>query len=124
MNCRTYEIAVAGASINNKTMKNTVIVILLSAAWLVLPVEAQFGGLIKKLNPLAGEESASPQYLIYSGKVDLVAGDATVNIDVENEMIEGTFVLLCRNVQSFTTNESGWTAVRSSVSGNTLTIEA
>ena len=39
-------------------------------------------------------------------------------------MTDGTFVVLCRDVQSFTTNESGWTAVRSSVSGNTLTIEA
>ena len=39
-------------------------------------------------------------------------------------MTDGTFVLLCREVQSFTTNESGWTAVKSSVSGNVLTIEA
>jgi hypothetical protein len=39
-------------------------------------------------------------------------------------MTEGTFVALCRDIQSFTTNETGWTAVRSSVSGNILTIEA
>ena len=62
--------------------------------------------------------------LIYRGKVDLIGGDATVNIDIESGMTEGTFVALCRDVQSFTTNESGWTAVRSSVSGNILTIEA
>jgi hypothetical protein len=62
--------------------------------------------------------------LIYRGKVDLIGGDATVNIDLESGMTDGTFVVLCRDVQSFTTNESGWTAVRSSVSGNILTIEA
>jgi cytoskeletal protein CcmA (bactofilin family) len=62
--------------------------------------------------------------LIYRGKVDLIGGDATVNIDIESGMTDGTFVVLCRDVQSFTTNESGWTAVRSSVSGNILTIEA
>ena len=38
-------------------MKSNIIVVLLSAAWLVLPVEAQFGGLKKKLNPQAGGES-------------------------------------------------------------------
>jgi hypothetical protein len=62
--------------------------------------------------------------LIYRGKVDLVDGSATVNVDTASGMTEGTFVVLCRDVQSFTTNESGWTAVRSSVSGNILTIEA
>jgi hypothetical protein len=62
--------------------------------------------------------------LIYRGRVDLIGGDATVNIDIESGMTDGTFVVLCRDVQSFTTNESGWTAVRSSVSGNILTIEA
>ena len=62
--------------------------------------------------------------LIYRGTVDLVEGAATVNIDTASGMTAGTFVLLCREVQSFTTNESGWTAVKSSVSGNVLTIEA
>ena len=62
--------------------------------------------------------------LIYRGRVDLVDGLASVNIDVASDMTDGTFVLLCRDVQSFTTNESGWTAVRSSVDGNILTIEA
>ena len=62
--------------------------------------------------------------LIYRGKVNLIGGDATVNIDIESGMTDGTFVVLCRDVQSFTTNESGWTAVRSSVAGNILTIEA
>jgi hypothetical protein len=39
-------------------------------------------------------------------------------------MTEGTFVALCRNMQCFTTNESDWTPVRGSVTGNILTIEA
>ena len=62
--------------------------------------------------------------LLYRGRVNLVDGVASVNIDVASDMTDGTFVVLCRDVQSFTTNESGWTAVRSSVDGNILTIEA
>jgi len=62
--------------------------------------------------------------LIYRGKVNLVNGTALVNIDQTATMTEGTFVLLCRNVQCFTTNESDWTSVRGSLSGNILTIEA
>jgi len=61
---------------------------------------------------------------IYRGKVDLVNGTATVNIDTIAGMSEGTFVLLNREIQCFTSNETGWTAVRGSVSGNILTITA
>ncbi|MEL0014919.1 MAG: hypothetical protein VW715_06870 [Rhodospirillales bacterium] len=61
---------------------------------------------------------------LYRGKATLVAGQATVNIDTMAGMTEGTFVLLNREVQCFTSNETGWTAVRGSVSGNILTIEA
>ena len=61
---------------------------------------------------------------IYRGKVSLVAGAATVNLDEAGRMTEGTFVALNGNIQCFTSNEDGWTAVRGSVSGNTLTIEA
>ncbi len=61
---------------------------------------------------------------IYRGKVDLVAGQAAVNIDTVAGMTDGTFVLLNREIQCFTSNETGWTAVRGSVSGNILTIEA
>ena len=39
-------------------------------------------------------------------------------------MSEGTFVLLNREIQCFTSNETGWTAVKGSVSGNSLTITA
>ncbi len=60
--------------------------------------------------------------LIYRGKVDLVDGSATVNLDDAARMSAGTFVLLNTNVQCFTSNESGWTAVKGSVSGNVLTI--
>jgi len=61
--------------------------------------------------------------LIYRGKVNLVNGTATVNIYLSSSMTEGTFEALCREVQCFTTNESGWNHVRGSVTGNTLTIE-
>jgi len=62
--------------------------------------------------------------LIYRGKVVLIDGKASVNIDAAATMTEGTFEVLCRDVQCFTTNESGWTAVRGKVTGNILTIEA
>lgn len=61
---------------------------------------------------------------IYRGTVALVGGTATVNLDEAGRMAEGTFVALNGNVQCFTSNEQGWTAVRGSVSGNLLTIEA
>ena len=60
--------------------------------------------------------------LIYRGTVDLVDGSATVNIDTAGRMTDGTFVALCTNVQSFTSNESNDDCVRGSVVGNTLTI--
>jgi hypothetical protein len=60
--------------------------------------------------------------LIYRGTVDLVDGSATVNLDSSSGMTDGTFVLLNTNVQCFTSNESGWTAIKGSVSGNVLTI--
>jgi hypothetical protein len=61
---------------------------------------------------------------IYRGKVTLVGGVATVNLDEAGRMTQGTFVALNGNVQCFTTNESGWTAVRGTVEGNNLSIEA
>ena len=60
---------------------------------------------------------------IYRGKVELVEGRAEVNIDSVSGMTEGTFVVLNRAVQCFTSNESDWDAVRGSVNGNILTIE-
>ena len=61
---------------------------------------------------------------IYRGKVTLSSGAAIVNLDTVSNMTEGTFVLLNRDVQCFTTNETGWGAVKGSVSGNILTISA
>ena len=52
------------------------------------------------------------------------SGTATINIDTEGTMTEGTFVALNDNVQCYTTNETGWSAVKGSVSGNILTITA
>jgi len=60
--------------------------------------------------------------LIYRGKITLSNGTATVNIDEVSRMSDGTFSLLCRDVQCFTSNETGWDAVKASVSNNTLTI--
>ena len=61
---------------------------------------------------------------IYRGKVTLSSGAATVNLDTASNMTEGTFVLLNRDVQCFTTNETGWGAIKGSVSSNILTISA
>jgi hypothetical protein len=55
--------------------------------------------------------------------VDLVDGGATVSMDTRYEMTAGTFVWLTKDVQTFTSNETGWDAVKSSFSGNTITIE-
>jgi uncharacterized glyoxalase superfamily protein PhnB len=60
--------------------------------------------------------------LIYRGKVTLINGIATINIDTFTGMTEGTFVALNRDIQCFTTNESGWDLVKGKVEGNILTI--
>jgi hypothetical protein len=61
--------------------------------------------------------------LIYRGKIQLVDGRAEINIDYVSGMTEGTFVVLNRDVQCFTSNESAWDAVKGFVVGNILTIE-
>ncbi len=61
---------------------------------------------------------------IYRGVVTLSNGTATLNLDTVSGMTEGTFVLVNTNVSCFTSNESDWTAVKGSVSGNILTIIA
>jgi hypothetical protein len=61
---------------------------------------------------------------IYRGKVTLNNGSATINLDTESNMSEGTFILLNREVQCFTTNETGWTAVKGRVTGNILQINS
>ena len=62
--------------------------------------------------------------LIYRGKLTLVNGKAQANIDEIATMTEGTFEVLCREVQCFTTNESGWDLVKGKVIGNIIYIES
>ena len=62
--------------------------------------------------------------LIYRGTATLSSGTAEVNLDTAARMTDGTFVKLNGNVQAFTSNESGWEAVRGSVTGNVLTIDS
>ena len=60
---------------------------------------------------------------LYAGMVQLENGTATINIDTEFTMTEGTFVAL-NALQSWScSNETGWEPVRCSVNGNILTIE-
>lgn len=65
---------------------------------------------------------------IYRGRATLTpsAGGASVSVNIDEAagMTEGTFVLLNRDVQSFTSNEDGPCSVWSSISGNVLTIYA
>ena len=60
--------------------------------------------------------------LIYRGYVVLESGYATVDLDEAVGMSAGTWELLCRDPQVWVQNDSGWDAVRGSVSGHTLTI--
>ena len=59
---------------------------------------------------------------IYRGKAQLKDGSLVVNLDTVSEMTEGTFVLLNRDVQCFTSNESDWDSVKGTIEGNLLTI--
>ena len=62
--------------------------------------------------------------LMYRGSVQLSGGTATVDLDDAATMTNGTWELLCRDPQVWVQNEDGWTQVRGSVSGSTLTITA
>ena len=61
--------------------------------------------------------------LWYRGEIALVSGSATVDLDEAAGMSGGTWDLLCRDPQVWIQNDTGWDAVRGSVSGSTLTIE-
>jgi hypothetical protein len=61
--------------------------------------------------------------LIYRGRATLVDGRATVSMDTKYGMTAGTFAWLTKDIQTFTSNETGWDAVKSSFSGDTITIE-
>ncbi|HEY7823653.1 MAG TPA: hypothetical protein VIG24_12500 [Acidimicrobiia bacterium] len=60
--------------------------------------------------------------LIYRGKVTLVAGEASVNLDTACGMAAGTFEALCRDPDVFL-QSSGFDAVRATLSGAVLSIE-
>ena len=60
--------------------------------------------------------------LIYRGQVELSGGYAQVDLDEAAGMTEGTWELLCRDPQVWVQNDSGWDAVRGSVSDHTLNI--
>jgi len=61
--------------------------------------------------------------LIYRGTVALVDGTASQDLDEAAGMSSGTWILLCRDEQVFSTNETGWFHVRGSIAGSTLTID-
>ena len=62
--------------------------------------------------------------LIYRGTVQLIGGNGSVDLDVHSRMTHGTFEALCRDVQCFTSNETGWGPVKGTVFGPILTVEA
>ncbi len=65
----------------------------------------------------------SPQAdLTYRGKATLVDGTVQLDLDSEFGMTSGTFAALNDDVQVFVQNDSGWDAVRGSVSDGVLTI--
>ena len=62
--------------------------------------------------------------LIYRGTVSLIGGSATINLDEEYELIQGTWKALCRNPQVWISNIDGWTNCRGTVEDGILIIEA
>ena len=65
----------------------------------------------------------SPQAdLTYRGKATLVDGTVEVDLDSEFGMTAGTFAVLNDDVQVFAQNDTGWDAVRGSVTDGVLTI--
>ena len=60
--------------------------------------------------------------LIYRDSVTLSNGSASVDLDESANMTDGTWELLCRDPQVFLQNDTGWSALKGSVSGSTLII--
>jgi hypothetical protein len=80
---------------------------------------------LEKTHNLRYVSVESPQAdLIYRGKLTLLNGKAEANIDEVSTMTKGTFEALCREVQCFTTNESGWDLIKGKVIGNIIYIES
>ena len=83
------------------------------------PVEA-----LKDTHFLMHASVESPQLdLIYRGSSTLSNGSMTIDIDEHFGMTAGTFEALNGDIQCFTTNETGWSAVRGKVENGVLTIE-
>ena len=61
--------------------------------------------------------------LLYRGEVTLVDGAAELDMDDVAGMTSGTWDLLCREEMVFVTNKTGWSPVRGSITGCTLTLE-
>ena len=75
----------------------------------------------KKLRHVAIESSKAD--VVYSGMVKLEDGLAEINIDAYAGMEEGTFVAMSKNVRRMTSNETGFSPVKSVLNGNILSIE-
>jgi len=61
--------------------------------------------------------------LLYRGEVTLVDGAAELDMNDVAGMTSGTWDLLCREEMVFVTNKTGWSPVRGSITGCTLTLE-
>jgi hypothetical protein len=59
---------------------------------------------------------------LYSGEIELINGQAQINLDEWFGMTEGTLVALNRDFRVFTTNESDWDNVKGKIENNILTI--
>jgi hypothetical protein len=119
----TYDFRITGANGNINTRANLSVGGALSKASGSFRIDHPLPSLNETHHLVHSFVEAPQADLYYRGKVALVNGRATVNIDQVAGMTEGTFVLLNREVQCFTSNETDWDAVRGSVSGNILTIE-
>lgn len=62
--------------------------------------------------------------LIYRGQVKLNNGSATINLDNEYNLTQGTFDALCRNPQVWISNIDGWSQCRGRVDNGVLIIES
>ncbi len=60
--------------------------------------------------------------LIYRGKVDLVDGIATVDLDLESKMTPGTFDALNKDCQVWLQNDTGWEPLKGVVTNGVLNI--
>jgi len=82
-------------------------------------------GFLKDTHYLVHSFIEGPQIdLIYRGTVQLIGGYGSVDLDIHSRMSRGTFEELCRDVQCFTSNETGWGPVKGKVFGPILTVEA